>query len=89
MNFDHEAINVNQLRLPESWLQRHYFVYVMANQEGMFRTGVTANLGRRVYQIQARHVPDFSDSWQYEKLVYFEQYLNVYKAVVREAEIAV
>ena len=49
--------------------------------------GVTNNLERRVYEHKIRMVPGFTEKYNVNKLVYFEETLDVRAAIAREKEI--
>jgi len=65
---------------------KEYFVYILASQKnGTLYTGVTNDLARRVYE-HKKHTSNESFTSKYSvcKLVYFEQYDDIYTAIQRE-----
>ncbi|MCW8092985.1 GIY-YIG nuclease family protein [Alteromonas sp. ASW11-130] len=46
--------------------------------------GVTSNLPQRIYQHKNKHVKGFTSKYNLEKLVYFEQYMTMPDAILRE-----
>jgi len=49
--------------------------------------GVTNNLERRVYEHKTKMVPGFTEKYNVDKLVYFEETSDVRAAIAREKEI--
>jgi putative endonuclease len=68
--------------------EQHYFVYLLTNwnHEVMY-VGVTNNLKRRLYEHKNKLVPAFTEKYNLNKLVYFEQTGDVIAAIAREKEI--
>lgn len=50
-------------------------------------TGVTNNLTRRVFEHKNHMVKGFSDTYNTEKLVYFEKFYYIYDAIAAEKRI--
>lgn len=50
-------------------------------------TGVTNDLIKRVYQHKNKIIPGFTSKYNLNKLVYFEQYEEIYNAISREKQI--
>ena len=50
-------------------------------------TGVTSNLKKRVYEHRNHLVDGFTKRYRVCKLVYFEQYLTIEDAIIREKQI--
>ncbi|MGI6129193.1 MAG: GIY-YIG nuclease family protein, partial [bacterium] len=65
-----------------------YYVYMMTNWNNkVLYTGVTNNLGRRVYEHKNRLVKGFTAKYNVNKLVYFECTSDVTSAISREKQI--
>ena len=65
-----------------------YFVYMMANWNNkVVSTGVTNNLGRRVYEHKNGLVEGFTKKYIVHKLVYFDSTSDVREAITREKQI--
>ncbi|MEX2201968.1 MAG: GIY-YIG nuclease family protein [Dongiaceae bacterium] len=61
------------------------YVYIMANKpNGTLYIGVTSNLVRRVYEHREGVVDGFTDRYDIKRLVYFEQYDEMERAIQRE-----
>lgn len=64
-----------------------YFVYMLASRSRTLYTGITNNLGRRVWEHKQGMVPGFTKKYKANRLVYFETYADVRRAIDREKEI--
>lgn len=61
------------------------FVYMMTNKpDGTLYIGVTNDLVRRVYEHRTHAVPGFTDRYNLERLVWFEQHDGPTNAIRRE-----
>jgi putative endonuclease len=67
--------------------QYQYFVYIMTNKSGTLYTGVTNNLERRVYEHKHHLVKGFTNKYNIDKLVYFEETNDINAAISREKQI--
>jgi putative endonuclease len=68
--------------------EHHYYVYLLTNQNNkVMYIGVTNNLERRVYEHKMKLVPGFTEKYNVNKLVYFEETSDVRAAIAREKEI--
>ena len=66
-----------------------YYVYILSNNhKNVIYTGVTNDLTRRVYE-HKNHLDkgSFTDRYNIEKLVYFEETTDVRAAIEREKQI--
>jgi len=64
------------------------YTYIMTNRkDGVLYVGVTSDLVKRVYEHKTHAVKGFSDKYNTDKLVYFEQYDDIYDAIQREKTI--
>jgi putative endonuclease len=64
------------------------FVYIMTNiGNSVLYTGVTSNLRKRVYEHQHSLLGGFSAKYMTVKLVYFEEFADIYRAIVREKQL--
>lgn len=65
-----------------------YYVYILTtSRHGVFYTGLTNNLVRRIYEHKNKLVDGFTKKYRIDKLVYFEQYKDVRIAIEREKQI--
>jgi putative endonuclease len=67
---------------------RHYYVYVLTNWNNrVIYIGVTNDLERRVFEHKNKLVKGFTEKYNVNKLVYFEETGDVNAALTREKEI--
>ena len=65
-----------------------YYVYLLTNKnDKVMYVGVTNNLERRVCEHKAKMVIGFTEKYNVNKLVYFEETNDVHAAIAREKEI--
>jgi putative endonuclease len=68
--------------------ENNYFVYILTNWNNkVMYIGMTNNLRRRLYEHKNKLVDGFTEKYNVNKLVYFEQTSDVNSAIVREKEI--
>ena len=66
-------------------MDKEYYVYVLANQRnGTLYVGVTSNLIKRIWEHKNKAVEGFTQKYNVDKLVYFEQYSDPENAIKRE-----
>ncbi len=62
-----------------------YYVYILTNKyHTVLYTGFTGDLFQRVYEHRKKVFPGFTAKYNIYKLVYYEQFGNVYDAIERE-----
>lgn len=66
---------------------KQYFVYILTSKTGTLYTGMTNDLGRRVYQHKHKLVEGFTAKYDVNRLVYFETFGDVQEAVAWEKQI--
>jgi putative endonuclease len=67
--------------------RKSYFVYIMSNRSKTLYTGVTNSLVRRVAQHKRGEGSDFTRKYKLDRLVCYERYDDVHRAIGREKEI--
>jgi putative endonuclease len=64
------------------------YVYFMTNKNNMvIYIGITSNLIKRVYQHKTKTFKGFTSKHNCDKLVYFEEFEDVNKAILREKQL--
>ena len=64
------------------------YTYIMANKpNGTIYVGVTSNLIKRVYEHKNHVVQGFTDKYNVDKLVYYEQTADIETAIAREKQL--
>jgi putative endonuclease len=64
-----------------------YHVYIMSNRTHRLYIGVTNDLMRRVSEHKARVAPGFTNKYDLNRLVYFEEAANPASAIAREKQL--
>jgi putative endonuclease len=64
-----------------------YFVYIMSNRSKTLYTGVTNSLYRRVWQHKQSTGSRFTTRYKLDRLVYFERFGDIRRAIDREKRI--
>lgn len=65
-----------------------YSVYILASKkEGTLYIGVTSDLEKRVWQHKNKIIKGFTEKYNVDKLVYYEQTENVESALTREKQL--
>lgn len=67
---------------------KSYFVYILTNKNNkVLYVGITNNLQRRIYEHKAKLIPGFSLKYNLNRLVYFEEFIEVDDAISAEKRI--
>jgi putative endonuclease len=64
-----------------------YHVYIMSSLTGTLYTGVSSALRQRVEQHKNGTADSFTSRYKIDRLVYFEEYLNITEAIAREKQV--
>lgn len=64
-----------------------YFTYIMASRSHTLYIGVTGNLHERVFQHKWKLHEGFSSTYNCDRLVWFENYQDVSRAIAREKQL--
>lgn len=65
-----------------------YYVYILTNKtDAVMYIGVTNDLRRRLYEHKNEQIEGFTKKYHVHKLVYFEEYSDVYDAISREKQL--
>jgi putative endonuclease len=67
--------------------QERFFVYILASRSHVLYTGVTRDLIRRVDQHRQGEIGGFTQKYQVNRLVYFEETPSAISAFERERQI--
>jgi putative endonuclease len=69
-------------------VEHRYFVYIMTNRRHtVLYTGVTNDLVRRTFQHREKTLPGFTSRYNADKLVFYEEAIDVLEAIAREKQI--
>jgi putative endonuclease len=64
-----------------------YFVYIMSNKSRRLYTGITSKLQKRVFEHKNRLLEGFTARYNFDTLVYYEEFSQVAHAITREKQI--
>jgi putative endonuclease len=64
-----------------------YFVYIMSSNSGTLYIGITNSIYRRALQHKAAEIEGFANKYHCARLVYYESFDDVHKAIGREKQI--
>jgi putative endonuclease len=64
-----------------------YYVYILASRTKRLYTGMTKSLESRVFQHKQATRDSFATRYNINRLVYIEEYANVWDAIAREKQI--
>jgi putative endonuclease len=68
--------------------RRHcYYAYILGSLSGTLYVGVTGNLHKRVFQHKFHRTGGFTDQYDVERLLYWESFDDVLKAIDREKQL--
>jgi len=67
---------------------KQYCVYILTNKNNkVLYVGVTGNLSKRIYEHKNKLVKGFTEKYNADKLVYFEQTENIQSALAKEKQL--
>jgi len=65
-----------------------YYVYIMTNKTNkVLYIGVTNNLERRCYEHKQKLIKGFTEKYNINKLVYYEETKDIKEAITREKQL--
>ena len=67
--------------------RRTYCVYIMGSLSGTLYIGMTGNLHKRAFEHKFHRIEGFTDDYDVERLLYWESYDDVHKAIGREKQL--
>ena len=66
-------------------MKKSYYVYILASRRnGTLYIGITSDLTRRIWEHKKKLVKGFTEKYDVDKLVHFEEYNDVNVAIQRE-----
>ena len=68
-------------------MDRVFYVYILAGKSGVLYTGMTNNLEKRVAEHKSGEIEGFTSQFREGRLVYWESFDDVRKAISREKQI--
>jgi putative endonuclease len=67
--------------------RRSYCVYIMGSLSGTLYIGMTGNSHKRAFEHKFHRIEGFTDKHNLERLLYWESYDDVHKAIAREKQL--
>ena len=64
-----------------------YFTYIMCSRSGTLYIGMTNSIYRRALQHKRGEIEGFSSKYHCDRLVYYESFDHVHKAIAREKQL--
>jgi putative endonuclease len=64
-----------------------YFVYIVCSRSGTLYIGMTNSIYRRTLQHKRGEIEGFASQYGCDRLVYYEGFDDVYKAIAREKQL--
>lgn len=68
-------------------MSQQYYVYILGNNNLTLYIGVTSNLETRIYQHKKKLVKGFTKKYSVNKLLYYEVFGDIEKAIKREKQL--
>jgi putative endonuclease len=66
---------------------RTYFAYIIASRSHTLYVGVTGNLRKRIFEHKWKEHDGFTEKYKCDRLVWFEAFQDVVKAITREKQL--
>ena len=67
--------------------RKTYYVYIMGSLSGTLYVGMTSKLHARVFEHKFHRLEGFTDKYDVERLLYWESFDDVHKAIAREKQL--
>ena len=68
-------------------MRKTYCTYIMGSLSGTLYIGISGNLHKRVFEHKFYRLEGFTDKYQVERLLYWESFDDVQKAISREKQL--
>jgi putative endonuclease len=66
--------------------EHRYWVYIVSSNSGTLYIGVSDSLTRRMLELESGKVEGFASKYPCHRLVYYESFDNIFKAISREKQ---
>ena len=93
---NHVEINTTTSLLPpftsstmkkEHMKDHRYFAYIVCSRSGTLYIGMTNNIYRRALEHKSGSIEGFASKYHCDRLVYYESFDDVHKAIAREKQL--
>jgi putative endonuclease len=68
-------------------MEHQYWVYIVASRSGTLYIGITNSIDRRMREHKSGEIEGFCSKYHCDRLVYFEIFDDVHKAIGREKQL--
>jgi len=68
-------------------MEKKYYVYIATNQSNTLYTGVTNNIRRRMLEHKNKLIKGFTEKYNINKLVFYQEFNNPEEAIAAEKKI--
>lgn len=66
---------------------KNYYIYILASKTGTLYIGVTNNLERRIYEHKHKLIPGFTEKYNINRLMYYQEFDDIEQAIEVEKKI--
>jgi putative endonuclease len=66
---------------------KSYWVYILSSNTGTLYIGVTGDLSKRIYEHKNKIIPGFTEKYNINRLVYFQEFDRVEQAIEMEKKL--
>ena len=67
--------------------EHHYFTYIVGSRSGTLYIGMTNSIDRRAWEHKRGEIEGFASKYHCDRLVYYEGFEDVLKAIAREKQL--
>ncbi len=68
-------------------MKKIYYIYILTNDSGTLYIGITSNITKRLWEHKNKIVKGFTEKYNIDKLIYFEQFSDPENAILREKQL--
>ena len=68
-------------------MRKSYYIYILTNASGTLYIGVTSDLIKRIWEHKHKVVKGFTEKYNIETLIYYEEYADPENAILREKQL--
>lgn len=66
---------------------KSYYIYILASKTGTLYIGVTNNLERRIYEHKHKLIPGFTEKYNINRLMYYQEFDDIEQAIEMEKKV--
>ena len=80
----HNSVIPGLTRDPGSMAKKYYVYILSSKKNGTLYMGITSNLIKRIWEHKNKVIEGFTEKYNVDKLVYYEEYSDPENAIIRE-----